>query len=165
MRKSLLALTMLFAAGVAHAEQPLFVHGLGLGQSLPAACDAIATGPCVASAVGPVGNLTAYMITGLSPLGSAGETAATVGVDKAGKVRVVLTTLGPAATDLDRARESITMIYGPATVEGDLNAEWDAKDSVLGVTHRSTFESVGYAFDDAYAPAALDLLSRMFPKE
>ncbi|WP_109476637.1 hypothetical protein [Paraburkholderia sp. C35] len=166
MRKALIALAALLAAGVAHAEPvPFFVHGIALGQSLPPLCTDTTSVPCVAGRVGPVGNLDAYMLAHLAPAGSGSETSAIVGVDKAGKVRVVLSSIGPASDALDRARDGVVDLYGPPTVEGDRFSDWNAKDSVLGVTHRSTFTNVAYAFDDAFAPAALDLMNLMFPKE
>ncbi|MGX5873033.1 hypothetical protein MJ547_04625, partial [Burkholderia gladioli] len=163
MRKTLLALAALLTASVAHAD-PFFVHGLGLGQTPPPLCQVIA-GPCVAGRIGPVGNLDAYILAGLAPTGSAGDTSAIIAVDKAGKIRVVLSDSGPASDELDHAGETIAYLYGPATVVGDRFVEWQGKDSVLGVTHRSDFVNVAYTFDDAYAPAALDLLNLMYPKQ
>lgn len=165
MRKSLLALAALLVAGAAHAETvPFFVHGVALGQTLPAVCTDSTTVPCVSGRIGPVGHVDAYVISQLAPVGSGGETTAIVGVDNAGKVRVVLSSVGPAVDELDRARDSVSLLYGAPTVEGDRFADWNAKDSVLGVSHRSSFVNVAYAYDDAFAPAALDLLNLAFPQ-
>lgn len=166
MRKTLFALAALFIAGAAHAEPvPFFVHGLALGQSLPPLCSDSSSGPCVLDRVGPVGNLDGYVVAQLAPAGTAGETSAFVGVDHAGKVRVVLSSLGPAVDELDRARDSVSLLYGAPTLVGERFSEWDAKDSALGVTHRSNFVNVAYTYDDAFAPAALDLLNLVFPKD
>lgn len=168
LRKSLLALALL-TAGVAHAD-PVSVHGIALGHDLPPACEYVTDGtPCVQQFDKTYGNLRLYTVTGLTVIGGTHQgsdsVSAFAAIDSAGKVRAVATVLGDAREDFERAREKLALTYGEPTVDGAFFSEWDAPDNVVEVYSPATGSNVVFAFDDAFAPAALSMLGDLFPNE
>lgn len=166
MRKTLIALVALLAAGIAHAasQSPVSLHGIVLGRTLPPACSFVTSGtPCVAERLDSFGNLTAYRIDGLTPIGATGEQRALVGVDAAGKIRAALMQAGVQREDFERAREKLSLKFGEPTLDGMFFAEWDLDSAVVEVySPRSDVQAV-FAFDTAFAPAGLQMVNAVYP--
>ncbi|MCA8448835.1 hypothetical protein [Burkholderia vietnamiensis] len=170
MRKTLLALAALFVVGSAHAVEPVTVHGITLGQDQPPLCSSIDEKvlpvphpACTPGIEGTFGNLSLFRVDWLVPIGATMNVHAWIGVDTAGKVRLIATQAGVQREDYDRAYEKLLLSHGPATVDGEFFAEWDFQDSVLEVYSPSSDEQDVFAFDDAFAPAALDIVNFLEP--
>ncbi|HDR9280223.1 TPA: hypothetical protein QDB45_001745 [Burkholderia vietnamiensis] len=172
MRKTLFALAALFVAGAAHAVEPVSVHGITLGQDQPPLCSSIDEKvlpvphpACTPGIEGTFGNLSLFRVDWLVPVGATMNDHAWIGVDAAGKVRVIATQAGVQREDYDRAYEKLLLRNGPATVDGEFFSEWDFPDSVLEVYSPSSDEQDVFAFDAAFAPAALNIVNYLAPNK
>lgn len=167
MRKTLIALAALFTAGLAHAGS-LSLHGITLGRDLPPACTVSTYTPCVLESNRTYGALRMYTVGGLAPIGSGNlddAIEAKVGVDANGKIRAVVTLLGPTMEEFERAHENLVLRYGNPTVDGGFFGEWDFQDTTLEVYSPARNVNVVFLFDDAVAGDALTMIHDNAPNE